>query len=75
MDNLHRNAILFITALRGERKNNCGLRNKILLQAGLCYSLGTKRVMPKASEIHKSCMKTDDLKRNMLITGCEKISK
>lgn len=33
------------------------------------------RVMSKVFEIYKSCMNTDDLKRNTLITVFEKISK
>lgn len=57
-----------------QKKHNCGLRNKILLQAWLCCPRGPTEVMSKASETHKGYLNKEDLKINLLITGLQKIS-
>ena len=75
MNHFYRNAILFITALQGKIKNNCGLRNKIPLQAGLCYPLGDTGMTSKPSEIYKRSTNTADLKINVLITKFKRIFK
>lgn len=68
---LQKCCIIYCSMIYSE-KNDCGLRNKILLQTGLCCPLHSTGVMSMASGIYKGYANIDNLKINLLITGFPK---